>query len=78
MNNKYKDWIRNVEKDVHSAYCSYCMKGVSIAGQGIKALDGHVMSQKHLKRVPTQLPLSFPTIVKKALILPRAPTNPKS
>ena len=40
------------------------MKEISIAGQGIKALDGRVMSQKHLKRVPTQLPLTFPTIIK--------------
>ena len=40
------------------------MKEISIAGQGIKALDGRVMSQKHLKRIPTQLPLTFPTIIK--------------
>ena len=30
----------------------------------MKALDSHVTSQKHLKRVPTQPPLTFPTIVK--------------
>ena len=40
------------------------MKEISIAGQGIKALDGHVMLQEHLKKVTTQLPLIFPTIVK--------------
>ena len=64
MNSKYKDWIRKVEKDGHAAYCSYCMKEISVVGQGIKDLDGHVMSQKHLKGVPTQLPLTFPTIIK--------------
>ena len=64
MNSKYKDWIRMVEKDMRSSYCSYCMKEISIAGQGIKALDGHVMPQKHLKRVRTQLSLTFPIIVK--------------
>ena len=48
-----------VNKNVHSAYCSYCEKEISIAGQGIKALDGHVTSQKHLKRVLTQLPLTY-------------------
>ena len=64
MNSKYKDWIRKVEKDLHLAHCSYCMKEISIAGQGSKALNGHVMLQKHLKSVPTQLPLNFPTTVK--------------
>ena len=63
MNSKHKNWIRKVEKDVDSAYCSYCMKEISIAGQDSKALDGHVRSQKHLKRVTTQLPLTFPTNV---------------
>ena len=64
VNSKYKDWIRKAEKDVHLAYCSYYMKEISIAGQGSKGLDGHVISQKHLKRVATQLHLTFPTIVK--------------
>ena len=64
VNSKYKDWIRKVEKDVHSAYCSYCIKEISIAGQGSKALDGHATSQKHLERISTQPPLVFPTIVR--------------
>ena len=63
MNIKHKDWIRKVEKDVHAAYCSYCVKEISIAGQDSKALDGHVRLQKHLKRVATQPPLTFLTIV---------------
>ena len=52
---------------MNSAYCSYCMNEISIAGQGSKALDGHVTSQKHLKRVHTQLPLTFPTNVKSVI-----------
>ena len=64
MNSKYKDWIKKVEKDAHSADLSYCMKEITIARQGSKALDGHVTSEKHLKRVPTQPPLTFPTVVK--------------
>ena len=45
--------------------CAYCMKEITIARQGSKALDScHVTSQKHLKRVPSQLLLAFPTIVK--------------
>ena len=64
VNSKYKDWIRKVEKDVHSAYCSYYIKEISMAGQGSKALDGQATSQKHLKIIPIQPPLTFPTIVK--------------
>ena len=45
--------------------CAYCMEGITIARQGSKAIDScHVASQKHLKRVSTQLLLTFPTIVK--------------
>ena len=64
LNSRYKDWIRKVEKDVHSAYCSDCMTEISIAGQGVKASDGHVILQKHFKKVPTPLPLTAPAIVK--------------
>ena len=51
---------------MHSAYCCFCIKEISIEGQGSKALDGHVTWQKRLQRVPTQPSLSFPTIVKNA------------
>ena len=51
---------------MHSAYYCYCIKEINIEGQGSKALDGHVTWQKHLQRVPTQLPLTYPTIVKNA------------
>ena len=64
LNSRYKDWIRKVENDVHSAHCSYCMTEISIAGQGVKASDGHVILQKHFKKVPTPLPLTAPAIVK--------------
>ena len=64
LNSRYKDWIRKVEKDVHSAYCSDCMTEISIAGQGVKASDGHVILQKHFKKVPTPLPLTAPAVVK--------------
>ena len=64
LNSRYKDWIRKVEKDVHSAYCSDCMTEISIAGQGVKASDGHVILQKHFKKVPTPLPLTATAIVK--------------
>ena len=42
VNSKYKDWIKKVGNDGHSTYWSYCMKEISIARQGSKALDGHV------------------------------------
>ena len=40
------------------------MKKISIAGQGTKTLDGHFTLQKNLKKVPTQPPLTFSTVVK--------------
>ena len=40
------------------------MTEISIAGQGVKASDAHVILQKHFKKVPTQLPLTTPAIVK--------------
>ena len=61
MNGKYTDWIGKVGKDVHSAYCSYCIKEISIADK----VDGHVTSPKHLKRIPTHPPLTFPTCQKR-------------
>ena len=42
VNSKYKDWIKKVGYDVHSTYWSYCMKEISIARHGSKALGGPV------------------------------------
>ena len=52
VNSKCRDLIRKVQKDVHSAYCYYGMKEISIVGQSIKALNSHIMSQKFLRSCP--------------------------
>ena len=48
----FKPSLRKVEGDKHSAKCSVCFKTISIAGQGIKALESHVKSSKHNKKLP--------------------------
>ena len=35
----FKPWLRKVEGDKHSAKCSVCFKTISIARQGVKALE---------------------------------------
>ena len=38
--------------DKHSAKCSVCFKTISIAGQGVKALESHPKSSKHNEKLP--------------------------
>ena len=55
----FKPWLRKVEGDKHSAKCG-CFKTISIAGQGVKALNNmaKVLSiTKSLLKVP--VPLKF-------------------
>ena len=48
----FKPWLRKVEGDKHSAKCSVCLKTISIAGQGVKALELHARSSKHNEKLP--------------------------
>ena len=48
----FKPWLRKVEGDKHSAKCSVCFKTISIAGQGVKALESHAKSSKHNEKLP--------------------------
>ena len=48
----FKPWLRKVEGDKHSENCSVCFKTISIAGQGVKALESHAKSSKHNEKLP--------------------------
>ena len=48
----FKLWLRKVESDKHSAKCSVCFKTISIAVQGVKALESHAKSSKQNKKLP--------------------------
>ena len=48
----FKFWLRKVGDDKHSAKCSVCFKTISIAGQGVKALESHAKSSKHNEKLP--------------------------
>ena len=36
------------------AYCTACIKAISVAGLGISALDIHAKGKKHLLKCPTK------------------------
>ena len=46
---KYKLWLSRAS-DSYSAKCKVCSKVISVAGQGIKALDTHAKGTKHIQR----------------------------
>ena len=41
MDNNFKSWIPKIENDAFSAKCNIFNKIISIAGQGVKALESH-------------------------------------
>ena len=45
-------WIRKAENDLHAAFCSFCQKSFSVAGQGIKQLKSHMKGEKHKQKTP--------------------------
>ena len=47
MDNNFKSWISKIKNDAFSAKCKICNKTISIAGQGVKALESHGKSMKH-------------------------------
>ena len=52
MDNNFKSWISKIENDDFSARCKICNKTISIAGQGVKALESHHKSMKHKNHLP--------------------------
>ena len=52
MDNNFKSWISEIENDAFSARCKLCNKTISIAGQGVKALESHEGSMKHKSHLP--------------------------
>ena len=52
MANNFKSWIPKIENDAFSARCKICSKTMSVAGQGVKALESHEKSMKHKNRLP--------------------------
>lgn len=51
-NEKFQLWVKRVDSDCHSAYCTSCKKKFSIAGQGVKQLESHMKSDKHQQKSP--------------------------
>ena len=51
----FKDWIQRHQKDPTCAFCKYCHKTFSVAGQGVKKLYSHMNSDKHKKRSPVDV-----------------------
>ena len=49
---EFKSWLEKIKGDPHSAKCRLCYKTISVAGQGVKALESHVKSTKHRERLP--------------------------
>ena len=37
-NSDFKDWIQRHQKDPTCAFCKYCHKTFSVAGQGVKVI----------------------------------------
>ena len=52
MDNNFKSWISKIENDAFSARCKICNKTISIAGQGVEALESHGKSMKDKNRRP--------------------------
>ena len=50
--NDSKPWLRKVDGDKHSAEYSVCFKTISIAGEGVRALESHAKSSKHYEKLP--------------------------
>ena len=48
----FKIWLRKVEGDKHSVKCSVCFKTISIARQGVKALESQAKSSRHNEKLP--------------------------
>ena len=59
MDNNFKNWIFKKENDAFSASCKICNKTISIADQGVKALESHEKSMKHKNHPPEKQSLSI-------------------
>ena len=51
----FKDWIQRHQKDPTCAFCKYCHKTFSVAGQGVKQLYSNMNSDKHKKQSPVDV-----------------------
>ena len=51
-NSDFKDWIWRHQKDPTCAFCKYCHKTFSVAGQGVKQLYSQMNSDKYKERPP--------------------------
>lgn len=47
-NPNYSWWLKPVPKDDHEAYCAVCCKVFKLGTMGIKAVDCHMQSAKHI------------------------------
>ena len=52
IDNNFKSWISQLENDAFSVRCKICNKTISIAAQGVKALESLEKSMKHKNRLP--------------------------
>ena len=51
MDNNFKSWISKIENDAFTTRCKILNKTISIAGQGVKALESHEKSMKLKNRL---------------------------
>ena len=50
---EFKGWLQNVQADETAAFCCYCFKQFSIAGQGMRQVISHMnSSEKHKLKAP--------------------------
>ena len=50
---RFKIWLRKVEKDIYSAKCSIFCKTFDISNTGKSALTSHVKGKKHCEWAPS-------------------------
>ncbi|KAL7393201.1 hypothetical protein ABVT39_007828 [Epinephelus coioides] len=47
----FRHWLKPVVDNVFEAYCTVCKKRIQLGTMGVKALDSHAKSTKHMKYV---------------------------
>ena len=50
---RFQSWLQKLDSEPHDAFCKFCQKRFSIAGQGVKQIKSHLKVEKQTKRPPT-------------------------
>ena len=51
---KFKDWLKEVENDIYSAFCKFCNATFSLSNMEVQALHSHLEGKKHKEKAELQ------------------------